>query len=128
MARHISGTYQRTDRARVRVSETVRLRTDDRPSARQVTLLELSRSDMLLWSTAPPPVGATVGVTIVLRNRYIEFEVSGVVAWHREQEFSVTFGHLNSRQTYGLNLALELERRAAEAAPHAARVAKGGLR
>jgi hypothetical protein len=124
MTRHVSGTYQRTDRVRVRAGETVRIRTEDRAGSRRVTLLELSRSDLLLSSAVLPPVGAKVGVAIVLRDRHIEFEVWGVVVWHREQEFAIGFGHLSARQTYGLTLALELERQAAEAAPHVARAAR----
>ena len=116
MTRHVSGTYQRVDRVRVRAGETVRLRSDDRPSARRVTLIELSRSDMLLSSPVLPPIGARVAVLLVLRDRHIELEVPGVVAWHRGQDFAVAFDYLTARQTYGLTLALELERRAAEAA------------
>jgi len=125
MARHVSGTYQRTDRVRVRSGETVRLRTDERRGARKVTLLELSLSDMLLTSSAPPPVGSTVGVTVALRDRHIEFEIEAQVAWHREKEFTVTFGYLTARQTYGLTLAIELARQVAEAAPRAARAGRG---
>ena len=125
MARHVSGTYQRTDRVRLRSGETVRLRTGERHGARKVTLLELSLSDMLLASSAPPPVGSTVGVMITLRDRHIEFEVEVQVAWHRDKEFTVTFGYLTARQTYGLSLAIELARQAADAAPHLARAVRG---
>jgi PilZ domain-containing protein len=117
MTRHVSGTYRRTDRVHVRAGETVRLRTEDRQSARKVTLLELSLSDMLLSSSVLPPIGATVGVMITLRDRHIEFEVPALVAWHREGEFAVTFGCLTARQMYGITLALELERQSQAARP-----------
>jgi hypothetical protein len=109
----------------VRAGETARLRTDDRHSTRRVTLLEFSLSDMLLSSATLPPVGANVGVAITLRDRHIEFELPGVVLWHRENDFAIELGHLTARQTYGLTLALELERQAAEAAPRVARLARG---
>jgi hypothetical protein len=120
MARHVSGTYQRVDRVRVRAGETVLLRTGARSSARRVTLVELSRSDILLSSPLLPPIGAAASVIILLRDRHIEIEVPGVVAWHREQDFALTFEYLTARQTYGLTLAIELERRAAEAAADSA--------
>jgi hypothetical protein len=127
MTRHVSGTYLRTDRVRVRAGETVCMRSEDRRSARQVTLLEFSLSDMRLSSAVLPPVGATVAITIALRDRHVEFEVPAVVAWHREDEFTVTFDYLTARQAYGLTLALELERQAAALAqaPRATRAARG---
>jgi hypothetical protein len=85
-------------------------------------------SDLLLSSPVLPPVGATVGVTITLPERYIEFEVPGVVVWHRQHEFTIGLDYLSARQTYGLTLAIALARQAAAAAPARARrlnVAKG---
>jgi hypothetical protein len=125
MTRHVSGTYQRTDRVRVQPGATVRLRTEDRHTARAVTLIELSLSHLLLSSPVLPPVGANVGVTITLSERYIEFEVRAVVAWHRDGEFAVALDYLTARQTYGLTLAIALARQAvAAAAPALARVSR----
>jgi len=112
----------------VQSGTTVRLRTEDRHSARSVALLEFSLSDLLLSSPVLPPVGATVGVTITLPERYIEFEVPGVVVWHRQHEFTIGLDYLTARQTYGLTLAIALARQAAASAPARARrlnVAKG---
>ncbi len=94
----------------------MRLRGDDRRSARDVTLLELSLSDMRLSSGALPAVGSAVTVSVGLRDRHIEFEVPAVVAWHRDDEFTVVFDHLTARQTYGLTLAIALAQQAAERA------------
>ncbi|HEX3774685.1 MAG TPA: PilZ domain-containing protein [Polyangiaceae bacterium] len=112
MSRHVSGVYQRTDRVRVQPGALVRLRTESRHSLRSVTLIEFSLSDMLLASSVLPSIGAEVGVTIALRDRHIEFELPGIVAWHRDDEFAITFEYLSARQTYGLALALELARQA----------------
>jgi hypothetical protein len=125
MTRHVSGTYERTDRARAQNGATVRLRTADPHSAREVTLLELSLSDLLLSSAVLPPVGIAVGVTIGLRDRHVEFEVPAVVAWHRKHEFAVTFDYLTARQTYALTLAIALARQAAAIAHTATRIARG---
>jgi hypothetical protein len=103
----------------------VRLRTADRHSAREVTLLELGLSDLLLSSAVLPPVGLAVGVTIGLRDRHIEFEVPAIVAWHRGHEFALTFDYLTARQTYGLTLAIALARQTATIAHTAARLARG---
>jgi hypothetical protein len=103
----------------------VRLRVDDRQGAREVSLLELSLSGLLLSSSVLPPVGIAVGVTIGLRDRHIEFEIPAIVAWHRQREFALTFDYLTARQTYGLTLAIALARQAGTIAHTAARVARG---
>jgi hypothetical protein len=60
MTRHISGTYQRTDRVRLPVGETVRLRSEDFRGPGVATLLELSPSDLLLSSATLPAIGSAV--------------------------------------------------------------------
>ncbi len=102
----------------------MRLRGDDRRSARHVTLLELGLSDMLLSSSVLPKMGSAVTVTVALRDRHIEFEVPAVVAWHRDGEFTITFAYLSARQTYGLTLAIALAHQAAERTPRLARSAQ----
>jgi hypothetical protein len=116
MTRYVSGTYQRTDRVRAQPGSTVRLHAEDRRNARYVTLVELSLSDLLLSSSARPAVGSALTVTIALRDRHIELEVPAVVAWHRDDEFTITFDYLTARQTYGLTLAIALAQQAAERA------------
>lgn len=124
MARHVSGTYQRTDRVRVREGETVLLRSA-RCRTRRVKLLELSLSHLTLSSTELPADGESVSVTIELRDRHIEMEIPATVGWHRGSEFTVVFDYLTLRQTYGLTLALELARQAAEVvSPAIARTAR----
>lgn len=124
MARHVSGTYQRTDRVRLRDGETVLLRREGRRGKRRVKLLELSLSHLILSSTELPADGETVSITIELRDRHIEMEIPATVGWHRGSEFTVVFDYLTLRQTYGLTLALELARQAAEITPVIARAAR----
>jgi len=76
---------------------------------------------MRLSSSALPALGSAVTVSVALRDRHIEFEVPAVVAWHRNDEFTVVFDYLTARQTYGLTLAIALAQQAAERAVRDAR-------
>ncbi len=78
-------------------------------------------SDMLLAGDAPPVLGARVSVAITLPGRYLEFELPGMVSWHLNGQFGVSFDYLSARQTYGLVLAIDLMRSAADAAVELAR-------
>jgi hypothetical protein len=109
----------------VREGETVLLRRSGRGSTRRVKLLELSLSHLIVSSTDLPADGESVSVTIELRDRHIEMEIPATVGWHRGSEFTVVFDYLTLRQTYGLTLALELARQAAEVvSPAIARTAR----
>ena len=101
----------------MRDGETVLLRREGRRSARRVKLLELSLSHLILSSTELPADGEVVSITIELRDRHIEMEIPATVGWHRGSEFTVVFDYLTLRQTYGLTLALDLARQAAEIEP-----------
>jgi len=115
MTRHVSGIFLRADRVRVAPGATIALRVPEVSRKSKVALLELGLSDMML-AGAPPPIGTQVGATFVLEDRYIEFELPGVVTGHGEHDFCVTFAHLSARQTYGLTLSIELARQAARIA------------
>lgn len=104
------------DRVQARPGRTVRLRTEDRKSARTVALLELSLSHVLVVGALPLEVGSAVAVTIALQDRHLEFELPAVIAWHGEGELALSFEHLTARQSYGLVLAIELERQAVRVA------------
>jgi hypothetical protein len=110
MARHVSGVFVRTDRVAVAEGTTVRLLTLDRQPFGKATLIELGSSTLRLSSTRPPELGAKVLVAITLPNRYIEFEVPGLVDWERGAEFGVQLDYLSARQAYGISLARELLR------------------
>lgn len=120
MTRHVSGTFERMDRVQARAGRTVRLRTCERKSARTVTLVELSLSHLIIASELKLEVGSEVAVSIALQDRHLEFELPAVVAWHGDGELALSFDHLSARQSYGLVLAIELERQAVRVA--AARV------
>jgi hypothetical protein len=118
MARHVSGTFRRADRVNASAGTTVRLVFEDHSREINATLLELGMSDVLLAAAPVPALGGRVSVAITIPGRYIEFEISGMVSWHRDGHFGVSFDYLTARQTYGLVLAIDLMRSAAdEAAP-----------
>lgn len=108
MARHISGVFVRVDRVAVAPGTTVRLLTPERKLLGRAELVELGTSVLRLSSSSPPELGAKVLVAITLPNRYIEFEVPGLVDWERGQEFGITLDYLSARQAYGISLAREL--------------------
>ncbi|HEY3668184.1 MAG TPA: PilZ domain-containing protein [Polyangiaceae bacterium] len=114
MSRHVSGTFERTDRVLAIEGSTVRLLGVDKTECR-ATLLELSLSDVLLSGVQAPELGSNVSVAITLSGRYIEFELPGVVTWHHRQDFGVSFEYLTARQTYGLSLAISVLGRPARA-------------
>jgi hypothetical protein len=114
MTRAVTGIFRRTDRVRAPTGSTVRLLIGERGREFSATLLELSPSDMLFTDAALPALGSNVSVAITLRGRYLEFELPGLVTWHRADEFGVSFESLTARQTYGLALAIDVLGRAAE--------------
>ena len=107
MARHVSGTFRRADRVRAGTGVRVRLLVAERGRECSATLLELGMSD-LLASGELLPLGTRVSVGITLPGRYLEFEIPGMVSWHLNGEFGVSFDYLSARQTYGLVLAIDL--------------------
>ena len=116
MARHVSGTFRRADRINASAGTTVRLTSKERGRESSATLLELGMSDLLLAATPVPELGTRVSVAITLTERFIEFEIPGMVSWHRDGHFGVSFDYLGARQTYALVLAIDLLRTAADAA------------
>ncbi len=123
MVRHISGTFRRADRVNASAGSQVRLAFEDRARETNATLLELGMSDLLLAAAPVPALGTRVTVAITLTARYIEFEISGTVSWHRDGHFGVSFDYLSARQTYALVLAIDLLSSAADAALPAPSVA-----
>ncbi|MEI9947867.1 MAG: PilZ domain-containing protein [Pseudomonadota bacterium] len=121
MTRPVSGTFQRVDRVRASAGTTVRLLLDGSSREFSATLHELGMSDLLLSSADRPPLGARLSVAITLTGRYLEFEIPGMVTWHLDGRFGVSFDYLSARQTYGLVLAMDVLSRAAEEAPAQAR-------
>jgi len=117
MTRPVSGTYRRVDRVQATPGTVVRLSLDGSSRPHSATLHELGMSDLLLSSPAVPHLGARVSVAITLPGRYLEFEIPGMVTWHLDGRFGVSFDYLSARQTYGLVLAIDVMSRAAEAAP-----------
>ena len=89
---------------------------DQEGRERSATLLELGMSDLLLAAAPVPPLATRVTVAITLTERYIEFEISGMVSWHRDGHFGISFDYLSARQTYALVLAIDLLRSAADRA------------
>ena len=110
MARHVSGVFVRTDRVAVAPGTTVRLLTSERKHWGRASLIELGSTVLRLNAARPPELGARVLVGITLPNRYIEFEVPGVVDWERGADFGITLDYLSARQAYGISLARELLR------------------
>lgn len=116
MVRHVSGTFRRTDRVNASAGTQVRLFFAQQSRERSATLLELGMSDLLLAAVPVPALGTRVTVAITLTERYIEFEISGMVSWHRDGHFGISFDYLSARQTYALVLAIDLLRSAADRA------------
>jgi hypothetical protein len=115
MARPISGVFTRSDRVRAPHATSVRLLIADKRGEYQATLVELSLSDFVLTEAVLPALNTRVSVAITLSGRYLEFELPGVVTWHRGHEFGVSFEYLTARQTYGLALAIDVLGEAARA-------------
>ncbi|HEY3255514.1 MAG TPA: PilZ domain-containing protein [Polyangiaceae bacterium] len=105
------------DRVRASAGTTVRLVLDGSSREQTATLHELGMSDLLLSSPDRPQLGARLRVAITLPGRYLEFEIPGMVTWHLNGQFGVSFDYLSARQTYGLVLAMDVISRAAEEAP-----------
>ncbi len=116
MARHISGMFRRADRVNASAGTRVRLVLEERGRESSATLLELGMSDLLLAAVPVPALGTRLTVAITLTERYIEFELTGMVSWHRDGHFGVSFDYLSARQTYALVLAIDLLSSAADAA------------
>lgn len=93
----------------------VRLLVEERVRECSATLLELGMSDLLATGELLP-LGTRVSVGITLPGRYLEFEIPGMVSWHLNGEFGVSFDYLSARQTYGLVLAIDLLSQAASLA------------
>lgn len=133
MTRPVSGVFTRNDRVRAPHATTVRLLIADRRRELEATLVELSLSDFVLTEAVLPPLSAEVSVALTLPGRYLEFELPGVVTWHRGHEFGVSFEYLTARQMYGLALAIDVLGQAArveaETAPaRTLRSSRGGAR
>jgi len=121
----ISGIFRRADRVAASAGSTARLQVEQRGREINASLIELGISDALLSAAEVPELGAKVSITLTIPGRYIEFALPGMVSWHRDGQFGVSFDYLSSRQTYGLVLSMDLMRNAANAAAHAlARVAQ----
>ena len=74
-------------------------------------------SDLLLSCPDLPRLGQRVTIAITLPGRYLEFEIPGMVTWHLDGQFGVSFDYLSARQTYGLVLAIDVISRTAEQTP-----------
>src|SRR6478736_550078 len=120
MARPVSGTFRRVDRVHAVPGTTVRLLLDGCNRAQIAALHELGMSDLLL-SGPNLRLGSRLTVAITLPGRFLEFEIPGMVTWHLDGCFGVSFDYLSARQTYGLVLAIDVISRAAESAPAQAR-------
>jgi hypothetical protein len=125
MARPVSGTFQRVDRVRASAGTFVRLVLEGSARDTSATLHELGMSDLLLSSAERPRLGTRLSVAITVPGRYLEFEIPGMVTWHLNGQFGVSFDYLSARQTYGLVLAMDVISRGAEDGPVRAR---GGQR
>jgi len=117
MARPVSGTFRRVDRVRAAPATTVRLKLDGSGRDLSANLLELGMSDLLLSCPDLPRLGQRVTIAITLPGRYLEFEIPGMVTWHLDGQFGVSFDYLSARQTYGLVLAIDVISRTAEQTP-----------
>lgn len=124
MARHVSGTFVRTDRVNATAGTTVRIVPQERGRELTATLLELGMTDLLATAADVPALGSRVNVAITVPGRYLEFEIPGMVSWHLNGEFGVSFDYLSARQTYGLVLALDVIRQLADQEPVLARVSR----
>ena len=125
MARPVSGTFRRVDRVRAAPGTTVRLLLDGSSREQSANLHELGMSDLLLSSADRPRLGSRLSVALTLPGRYLEFEIPGMVTWHLDGQFGVSFDYLSARQTYGLVLAIDVISRAAEETPVLARGGQG---
>jgi hypothetical protein len=114
MTRPVSGTFRRVDRVQAIPGTTVRLSFDGSSRQQSATLHELGMSDLLLSGPAVPHLGSRLRVAITLPGRYLEFEIPGMVTWHLDGRFGVSFDYLSARQTYGLVLAIDVMSRAVE--------------
>ena len=99
----------------------MRLMVDGSSRELSATLHELGMSDLLLSCSDVPLLGSRVSVAITLPGRYLEFEIPGMVTWHLDGSFGVSFDYLSARQTYGLVLAIDVISRTAEETPVPAR-------
>ena len=117
MARPVSGTFQRVDRVRASAGTFVRLVLEGSARDATATLHELGMSDLLLSSAERPRLGTRLRVAITVPGRYLEFQIPGMVTWHLDGRFGVSFDYLSARQTYGLVLAMDVIAAAAEEAP-----------
>jgi hypothetical protein len=108
MSRPVSGVFTRNDRVRAPHATSVRLLIANKRGEFEATLVELSLSDFVLTEAVLPPLNTAVSVAITLHGRYLEFELPGVVSWHRGHEFGVSFEYLTARQMYGLALAIDV--------------------
>ena len=109
MTRHASGVFLRKDRVTAAPGTTVRvLLLPNRRQSLRASLLELGRTELVLGGMPAPAVGSTIAIAITLPGRYIEFEVTGNVGWHRDGAFGVALDYLSARQAYGIGLAREL--------------------
>ena len=115
MTRPVSGVFTRSDRIRAPHATSVRLVIAEQRREYQATLVELSLSDFTLTEAVLPALNTKVSVAVTLSGRYLEFELPGVVTWHRGHEFGVSFEYLTARQTYGLALAIDVLGQAARA-------------
>jgi len=116
MTHPVSGIFRRVDRVHALPGTTVRLLLDGCSREQGATLHELGMSDLVL-SSANLRLGSRLCVAITLPGRYLEFEIPGMVTWHLERRFGVSFDYLSARQTYGLVLAMDVISRAADATP-----------
>jgi hypothetical protein len=117
MSRPVSGTFRRVDRVSATAGTTVRMLLEGSSREFSATLHELGMSDLLLSSIDRPRLGARLNVAITLPGRYLEFEIPGMVTWHLDGRFGVSFDYLSARQTYGVALAMDVLSRSAEAQP-----------
>ena len=120
MTRPVSGTFRRVDRVHAIAGTTVRLLLDGSTREQSATLHELGMSDLLL-SGPNLLLGSRLRVAITLPGRYLEFEIPGMVSWHLDGRFGVSFDYLSARQTYGLVLAIDVISRTSAEAPTQAR-------
>ncbi len=116
MTRPVSGTFRRVDRVQALPGTIVRLSLDGSSRPQSATLHELGMSDLLLSAPVVPHLGSRLSVAITLPGRYLEFEIPGMVTWHLNGRFGISFDYLSARQTYGLVLAIDVMSRGADAA------------